>query len=70
MSMTLNTACDMSIQLADITGRVVYATGKQHFGTGEHIVSIPVAEVSVGMYYYTVSSDDSTVLAKGKIVKE
>jgi ELWxxDGT repeat protein len=70
MSIKLNTATDISIGLADITGRVVYATGMQCMGVGEHHISIPISEFSSGMYYYTVSSANGTLLAKGKLVKQ
>ncbi len=69
ISFSLRQATKLNVQLADMQGRVVYASAKQ-YSAGKHEITVPVSELAVGVYMYTVADADGTVLDRGRVVKE
>lgn len=70
LSMTLQSAQSLSIDLTDIAGRTVFTTGIKSFNPGTSAVTLPMQSLAPGQYFYRVSDYSSHLLASGAIVRQ
>lgn len=70
ISIKLQHATKLNVKLTDIQGRILYTTTEaQQYSAGKQEIKLPVSELAVGMYTYTVTDAEGTVMARGKLVK-
>jgi photosystem II stability/assembly factor-like uncharacterized protein len=55
--------------LHDALGRDVMTLAKDHYPAGQHSVTIPVAELEAGTYFYSLTSDGQTLSDKLVVTK-
>ncbi len=65
----LNEAANVSLEIVDMTGKVVYAENMGTKVAGNHSINLDAADFSAGMYYYTFTADDVRVSKKMIITK-
>jgi ELWxxDGT repeat protein len=69
LSMTLQSAQSLSIDLTDIAGRTVFTTGIKSFNPGSNAVKLPMQSLAPGQYFYRVSDNSGLLLASGAIIR-
>jgi hypothetical protein len=60
----IENASVVTIKIVDVTGKVVYSSNEGMQTTGSHKVNIDASAFTNGVYYVTVSSNDSQVTKK------
>jgi ELWxxDGT repeat protein len=68
--LTLKNPQQLSIAIADMTGKVVSTTGLRAFGSGINEITIPLQSFACGSYSYQVMNSTGQSMAAGILVKE
>jgi ELWxxDGT repeat protein len=69
LEISLQESQAFTITLTDVHGRVVYTIAKKQYNAGKHNITLPMASLPAGMYYYRVSNSN-VQMASGKVMKE
>ncbi|MCB2219837.1 MAG: T9SS type A sorting domain-containing protein [Bacteroidetes bacterium] len=56
--------CDLSLEVTNITGQVVYAIAPKEFQAGSYRLPIHAENLTKGVYFYTVKAGDTSVTKK------
>ena len=64
ISYTLENASTVSIKVVDVTGKIVYSSNEGTQINGSHKVSIDAASFTNGVYYVTISTEETQVTKK------
>ncbi len=70
LELSLAQAQELSLQLTDVTGRIVYQIAAQEYEQGKHQVVMPTRSLAAGVYLYQVTNSNGELLSKGRLVKE
>lgn len=68
-SVQLDAASKVSIEVFDITGRVIATVAEQKLAAGEHIIDLPVSNLASGLYNVKISTAKGSVTERLSIVK-
>lgn len=68
-SVQLDAASKVNIEVSDITGRVIATVAPQTLAAGEHIIGLPVSNLSSGLYNVKISTAKGSVSERLSIVK-
>lgn len=69
VSFSLATKSHVTIQLLDMTGRVVSTIADGNYAAGNQEVSVDTRELAAGLYHVRVATDGSTVTERLSVVK-
>lgn len=69
LDIELPKATELQVMLWDVTGRVLYDSGKNQVNAGAHSFDLDVSDLAAGSYYYTVKTSESMVNSKVQVVK-
>jgi hypothetical protein len=69
VSLSLTKGSGVAINIYDMHGREIKTVDKRMMAKGEHIIQLPVDELSNGIYSYTVKGDDF-ILSKKMVVNK
>lgn len=61
---SLKNSSDISVEVLDVTGKVVYSVAKDTKVAGQHSVNIDATAFKTGIYYVTLSSNEGKVTQK------
>ena len=64
VSYTLENASKVNVKVIDVTGKVVYTSSEELKEAGNHTSSIDATAFNTGVYYVTVSTNDSQITQK------
>ena len=70
LNISLDKAESISVQLVDISGRIVYTKEAQTYTSGKHYIPLPTQLLPAGVYIYQLSNDKGVLLNTGRIVKK
>eukprot|EP00388_Colpodella_angusta_P016229 GDKJ01040210.1.p1 GENE.GDKJ01040210.1~~GDKJ01040210.1.p1 ORF type:complete len:509 (+),score=-14.93 GDKJ01040210.1:55-1527(+) len=70
ISFDVESTQQLSIQVTDMQGRVVYHTPAATYAAQKHTVQIPMQSLPSGIYNFAINNGDAVLMASGKIVKE
>lgn len=70
LSLSLSSPQTLSLQLTDMSGRVVYTRALQAYTAGEHTIVLPTNRQPAGVYLYSIANANGQVLNSGRLVKE
>ncbi len=68
LSLSLNEAQTLSIQLVDITGRIVYTKEAKEYSGGKHNITLQTSKLPKGNYVYRVIAGEGLLLKYGKLI--
>ncbi len=68
-SVQLDAASKVSIEVFDITGRVIATVAEQKLAAGEHIIDLPVSNLASGLYNVKISTAKGSITERLSIVK-
>ena len=60
----MKNSSDISVEVLDVTGKVVYSVAKDTKVAGQHSVNIDATAFKSGIYYVTLSSNEGKVTQK------
>ena len=66
--LSLAAGADVTIQIMDMSGRVISATTQRNLSVGEHVISVNTAGLAAGEYLYLIRTSQGDGIA-GKMVK-
>ncbi|MDZ4758229.1 MAG: T9SS type A sorting domain-containing protein [Bacteroidota bacterium] len=69
ISISLTISADVMSNLYDVTGKLVYSTGKQNMGAGQNYIIVNTAQLPEGIYYNNITSGNTTITNKIVVVK-
>ncbi len=69
ISLSLVHSADVLCNLYDVSGKLVYTTGKQNLSAGQNYIIINTAQLPEGIYYSNTTSGNTTVTNKIVVVK-
>ncbi len=64
ISYNLDNASNVSVKVVDITGKVVYTVANENKAAGKHTLNIDATSFNSGVYYVTISTNESQVTKK------
>jgi len=64
VKLTLTTSSNVSLQVNDLLGRVVYSTGVKHLPAGQHLFHIQSAGLNSGIYTYSAIVNGERITRK------
>lgn len=64
VSYSLGTASKVSVKVVDVTGKVVYTSTEESKEAGNHTSTIDASAFNTGVYYVTVSTNDTQLTQK------
>lgn len=64
VSYTLENASKVTVKVVDVTGKVVYTSSEESKEAGNHTSTIDATAFNTGVYYVTVSTNDSQLTQK------
>lgn len=70
ISFDVKSTQQLSIQVTDMQGRVVYQTPAATYTAQKHTVQVPMQSLPSGIYNFAINNGDAVLMASGKIVKE
>jgi ELWxxDGT repeat protein len=70
LELNLHQAQTLCISLTDIHGRMIYNIPAKEYGVSKHNITIPMAQLSAGIYFYRIKDTNGKIMATGKLVKE
>ena len=65
----LSQSSNVSVEVVDVMGRVVAAIPAAQMGAGEHIVTLPVAQLASGVYNVKITTEGGTLTERLSVVK-
>jgi PKD repeat protein len=68
LRLNLNVPMNLTIQLTDISGKVISATNNT-FAAGENLFTIDSNNLSTGLYFVTIHSNEGTKTLKLSVLK-
>ena len=69
ISFTLTQAADVTLDIVDVTGKLVYSLNEGNKGAGTHTITLNSANIAAGTYSYTLRAGDFTATKKMLITK-
>ena len=69
LQLSLQSPHTLSVQVTDVTGRLIWQSAMTAYHTGNSNINLPVAAQSTGIYFYRVMDNKGIVLAAGKLQK-
>lgn len=60
---------EMTIQLVDLSGKMVWQKSNQEFFAGQNNVNLPLSNQASGIYMYVIKDTKGRVLSTGKVVR-
>ena len=70
LDIQLKEAQNLSVQVSDIGGRIVYALDSKLYSQGKHSISLPMANMPPGTYFYSIFDRNAGLLSGGQIIKQ
>lgn len=70
LDLELNEGQNLSIRVSDINGRIVHTLDSKLYSQGKHTISLPLANMPAGTYFYSVVNRKAELLSGGKIIKQ
>ncbi|MBS1771518.1 MAG: T9SS type A sorting domain-containing protein [Bacteroidetes bacterium] len=68
LELNMQKAQTLQVALIDASGRQVYTSGNKPYNAGINTISIPVADLPAGNYFFRIMDDKGYVMARGKMV--
>ncbi|MBW7914118.1 MAG: T9SS type A sorting domain-containing protein [Taibaiella sp.] len=69
LDMELNEAQNLLIRVSDINGRIVHTLDSKLYSQGKHTISLPLANMPAGTYFYSIFDKNAGQLSGGQIIK-
>jgi ELWxxDGT repeat protein len=60
----------LSVRVADMTGKVVFTSNNIQYAAGKNIITVPMAALPAGSYFYNITSKAGSNCVSGKILKQ
>lgn len=70
LKISLGQTQKFSVQLTDISGRIVYNEAQKTYTAGKHCITLPMQQFNSGIYSYSITADNGVKLYSARLLKQ